>query len=68
MHHSPAKVNDRAPAGDGDDARAPSPFADQDGPLTFRIVAWRAGLLLLLAVVSLTVLVSASWVVMRMYR
>jgi hypothetical protein len=66
--HSAQLDND----GEDDDASQPaarpSPFEDQEGPLTWSIVAWRAGLILLLAIISLTLLAGASWVVMRMYR
>ena len=60
-------------ADDGDDPSSerparPSPFDDQDGPLTWSIVAWRTGLILVLAIISLTLIAGASWVVMQMYR
>jgi hypothetical protein len=65
MTQPPAKLDYHA---NGDGAERPSPFDDDAGPLTWRIVAWRAGLILVLSVISLTLLVAASWVVMRMYR
>ena len=55
--------------GDEDEAPEPlSPFADQPGPLTWKILAWRAGLILLLATIALIVLIVASWMVMLLYR
>src|SRR4029453_17096510 len=41
-----------------DPDRQPSPFSDDAGPLTWRIVAWRAGVVLLLATISLLLLVT----------
>jgi hypothetical protein len=45
-----------------------SPFDDQTGPLTFRIIAWRTGLIVALAIIALTLLVTGSWIMMRLYR
>lgn len=66
MPDPPAKLDYDTP--DDDDRGPPSPFDDDAGPLTWRILAWRAGLILLLTIVALTVIIAASWVVMRMYR
>jgi hypothetical protein len=49
------------------DAERPSPFDDDAGPLTWRIFAWRAGLILALAAISLILLVGGSMLVMWMY-
>ena len=68
MYTPPANVDDRARDDDAAAAPAPSPFDDQTGPLTFRVFAWRAALVLLLGIISLTVIVSGSWIVMRLYR
>jgi len=46
----------------------PSPLADQDGPLTWRIVAARGGLLAVLAVVSLVLLLLATWALIGVYE
>lgn len=69
FHEHAAHLDD----GDADDPSSepparPSPFEDQDGPLTLSIIAWRTGLILVLAIISLTLIVAASWVVMQMYR
>lgn len=48
-------------------ASRPSPFDDDAGPLTWRIFAWRAALILVLTLISLLLLVGGSMLVMWMY-
>ena len=63
-------MNNRIDAlNDDDDAdQRPSPFGDDAGPLTWRIFAWRAGLILVLSAISLILLLAGSLLVMWMYR
>ena len=62
-------MNNRIDALDDDDTdqSRPSPFDDDAGPLTWRIFAWRAGLILVLTVISLLLLLGGSMLVMWMY-
>jgi hypothetical protein len=62
-------MNNRIDALDDDEAdrSPPSPFDDDAGPLTWRIFAWRAALILVLTVISLLLLLGGSMLVMWMY-